>query len=289
MAYISRDPEGHFNIIEGTKCIKIASNHEQYTPEMRDYFDYYFNSVEPTLVTDNNVDWQMVYFHKPAWHKVTGFDLHKIKFPTMSEPLASSDLYLDFAQLREGQTVLDLGGYAGLTSILFKELVGPAGTVITVEPDPSNLECIKENFNLYKETTGNDISLIEAAIWTHNNGISFSQESNMGSGAVEFIGHRGHVLEVASMTLSKLAEVTNAENIDFIKADIETSERVIFQDDKFFAKFKPRIIIESHHTYPGNINDKEECMFHLEKYGYTCTKIAQPPLPNSLITCVPPQ
>ena len=68
-----------------------------------------------------------------------------------------------------------------------KEKVGPAGTVLTLEPDFLNVAS-ENKFELYKNLTNNHISLVNKAIWHHSEGINFSCEGNMGSAASNLMG-----------------------------------------------------------------------------------------------------
>jgi len=47
--------------------------------------------------------------------------------------------------VRPGMTVLDVGGNIGLYTVLLSRLVGPAGRVISFEPDPALFALLREN------------------------------------------------------------------------------------------------------------------------------------------------
>jgi FkbM family methyltransferase len=50
--------------------------------------------------------------------------------------------------LREGDTFIDVGGNVGFFTMLAAALVGPAGRVLTFEPDPGNTERLRQNVGL---------------------------------------------------------------------------------------------------------------------------------------------
>lgn len=52
------------------------------------------------------------------------------------------------AIVRPGMTVLDVGGNLGLYTLLLARLVGPAGKVITFEPDPDVFALLRQNLDL---------------------------------------------------------------------------------------------------------------------------------------------
>jgi len=230
------------------QIIRLRLDHVHYAGDFVKMFDYYFSSVEPIQYTD----YAVVDFSVAKYHEVVGYSRHPVHFPTIAEPVVTTQQYLNFSNLSEGKVALDLGAYSGLTSILFKDLVGKNGTVVAVEADLENIESIKKNFKLYNTVTGNDIKLIHGAAWIHNNGLSFSREGSMGSSATETVGpDRGFNSVVPSYTLSRIAEELNLSQIDFIKCDIEGAEAVLFEDTEFFKKYRPRIIVEPHNNYHG--------------------------------------
>jgi FkbM family methyltransferase len=194
---------------------------------------------------------------------------------------------MEFANLTEGDVVLDLGAYSGLTSILFAEAVGKMGTVIAVDADQRNIECIKRNLSNYKRHFGKNISLLEGAVWEHNNGLEFSCEGNMGSSAASIVGNkRGSVSKVPSFTLSSIANLFKLQRVDFMKVDVEGAEKVIFEDKDFFRNFLPKIIIETHIV--DNMMTTGKCISDLKSYGYKCEQIIQKGVTAPLLQCIPP-
>lgn len=222
------------------KRVRISTDHAIYLNDIINNFMYFHDAVEDD-------ESGLVDYSRPLLHKVKGFELHPIRFPSLAEPVATTEQYLDFADLHEGSVALDLGAYSGLTSIMFRELCGDSGRVIAVDADADNIVAIHENFELYLAASGREIELMEGAVWVHSDGISFSTEGSMGSSATEIVGNRAGAADlVKSFTLSDIADRCGLDHIDFIKCDIEGGEGVIFQDVPFFTRFQPRIIVEVH-------------------------------------------
>lgn len=263
-------------VTKGDRVIRINDKHRIYRQDVEDNFDHYFNAVE------HNVEngFCVVDYSAPALHKVIGFDLFLVMFPFTAEPIDTTQQYLDFAGLQEGQVVIDLGAYSGLTAILFKQEVGPNGKVVTVEADGENLKAAKLNIDKFEEVAGLKIDYVHAAAWNHCNGLTFSTEGAMGSMVSDStrLGATAH--RVPSVTLSKIVEMYNLDRVDFIKCDIEGAERVVFDDTEFFKRFKPKIIVELH----GGA--EKGCISSLERAGYTCTKIKQEGSKFPLLGCV---
>jgi FkbM family methyltransferase len=272
----------YVDFIKDDKIIRISLRHFFYGNDIINSFNYYFNAVRPVKFND----FSLVDYSISKHHNVIGFDLMPVYFPSFSEPVVTTEQYMGFANLKPGDTVLDLGAYAGLTSILFKEKVGKYGAVVAVDADEQNIDAIRKNVDLYKKITGNGIDLLYGAVWNHTDGLTFSSEGNMGSSASSIVGQeRGRQTHVKSFTLSKIAEITKIERIDFIKCDVEGAETVLFEDQQFFEKHRPRIIVEPH-LVSGRLSSGK-CASDLQTYGYKIVEIAQDGVSLPLLECYP--
>lgn len=266
----------------GDKCIRISRKHVIYLGDVINSFDYYYSAVEPIQVCGK----QLVDYSTPRFHKVIGFDLFPVMFSSFAEPVVTTNQYLDFAGLKNGSVVLDLGAYSGLTSILFDRFVGPNGRVIAVDADDNNIQAIINNFGYYQIISGRKIELLEGAVWEHNKGIMFSVEGNMGASVIEYVGsERGHVRNVQTFTLNSIASRFDLKAVDFIKCDIEGAESVIFNAPDFFKKNKPRIVIEPHIV--GGKLTVAACVEQLSPFGYSFQEIKQRGVQLPLLECCP--
>jgi len=271
------------DIILGDKRIRISKKHKSYLPHIMKYFDFYFEAVIPIEING----YKLVDYSTPRFHEVQGYDLHPVIFPSLAEPIKTAQQYIDFAQLSEGATVLDLGAYSGLTSMLFAIKAGKSGKVISVESDNINIQLVKKNFSFFAKMTGINIELLEGAVWENNNGLIFFNEGNIGSAPLSIAGNerKGNVSRVESFTLNTIAKKYNLKKVDFIKCDIEGAEAVIFKDAAFFESYKPRIIIEPH-VIKG-VDSADICTEQLIKYGYTVKKVKQYGADEDLLECYP--
>jgi FkbM family methyltransferase len=259
------------DIIDAPRIIRIHRRHQIYTLDIISHFEYYFSAVRSVQYGK----FHLVDYSVPKYHEAIGFDLHPIMFPSFAEPLATTQQYMEFAALGNDMTVLDLGAYSGLTSIIFQEAVGAGGRVVAVEADEQNLDCIDRNFALYAKIRRVRIGLLRGAVWDHEDGLEFLTDGNMGASASSIVGkvNRGAVRSVRSFTLSSIADQLALDRIDFIKCDVEGAETVVFNDRPFFDRFTPRMIIETHlvHGQPT----VEKCVSDLTSIGYECRQVPQ--------------
>jgi|UPI00048429AE FkbM family methyltransferase len=270
----------HIDFQFQNKIIRLSISHYIYSIDIINSFDYYYNSVIPNDDFNGNL---LVDFSTSKYHDVIGFEKQPIIFPSLAEPVITTTQYLEFANLKEDSVVIDLGAYSGLTSILFK-LKCFDGEVIAVDADDKNLSCMIKNFKLFKSITNLDINVLNGAVWSHSDGLFFSNEGNMGSSAVSIIGERGGDKKfIKSYKLSDIARMYQLSKVDFIKCDIEGAEAVIFEDDDFFQKFKPKIIVEPHFVNGEITTGKVEQA--LKKYGYKINLIEQHGVALPLLNC----
>ena len=261
-----------FELKRGGKSLRLSSEHWIYLPHMIESFDYYYDSVVPITLGSQSV----VDMSTPRYHELIGFDDFPIMFPSHIEPYITTAQYLDFANLREGDVVLDVGAYAAVTSIVFSKLVGQTGRVFAFEADVQNQACADRNIRLAERVWNiRNISLIDKAIWSHSDGIEFSTEGAMGSSAVAITGRgRGHIIKVPSTTLPDFCKTYSIDKIDFIKIDIEGGEIEVLENSKdMLRQFKPKLIVEPHY-----VNDElstRRCIEILQEIGYRVTLMEQ--------------
>ena len=257
------------------KVIKISNSHKMYIKTLMRFFEIHFDAVENQYVDGK----YLVDFSKPKKHKIIGFDLFEVYCPSLAETFETASQYLEYANLKDGDVVLDLGSYSGLTSILFSQSVGINGKVISLEPDELNYSCLLKNVLQMKDTS--NIECLNAAVWKETGKLKFSTEQSMGSSAVTIVGERGLLKYVDCFTLNDIACKYNLEKVDFIKCDIEGAEAFIFEDEAFFSKYKPKILLETH-IVEGKFCD-DICIEKLRKYGYNHKPINQNGLESPLI------
>ncbi len=232
---------------------------------MIENFDYYMDSVIPIVDGEK----QVVDMSGPRYHRLRGFGDVPFLFPSHTEPYRTTQEYLEFAGLRDGQIVLDIGAYSAVTSIIFAQLVGPRGHVYAFEADETNYNCATTNVEMAESVMGlNNITLFHKAIWSHSNGVLFSHEGSMGSSAVDITGGgRGKERIVPSTTLEDFCSEIGLKRIDFVKVDIEGGEIELLKNSaETFRRVHAKLIVEPHRVN-GEMTT-EQCCNLLEAAGF---------------------
>jgi FkbM family methyltransferase len=244
------------------------------------YFDYYYGSVQ----ADGNV----VDFSGPRRHRLIGFDDFPVLFPSIPEPYTTLKQYLDFASLRPGAVVLDLGAYAGVTSVVFAREVGPTGEVFAFEPDAGNFQAATENVNTARSFGYPLVTLINEAVWRHNDGLDFSAEGAMGSSAASIAGvGRGSIVRVPTTTLARFFRERRLSRIDFIKMDIEGAEvEALDSSRELLRQTRPKLMIEPH-VVAEVLTTKRCCRILREIGGYEVRVVDQLGVSIPLIEATP--
>lgn len=254
-----------FDLKRHDTVLRIASSHEMYLPHVISNFDYYVNSVVAVPVNGT----KLVDMSGPRYHKLRGFGDIPFLFPSHTEPYDTTAEYLDFAKLNGGQTVIDIGAYAGLTSIIFGQLVGTSGRVYAFEADETNYKCAQINLEMAQQVMGlSNISLFRKAIWYQSGELRFSNEGAMGSSAVDITGgNRGNEVTVEATSLEDFFAERELKHVDFIKMDIEGCEvKVLEASAHFLRSTGARLIVEPH--FVDGAMSTERCLHFLKSAGY---------------------
>lgn len=149
--------------------------------------------------------------------------------------------------IREGMTVFDIGAHVGEWTMLFSALVGPAGRVVSFEPDPVARSSLKRNLGL------NGISnvTVEAFCVSDTTGKALLSAERFGSGLSSIVRPRAGgvprlVLEVDSTTLDRYCEDRGLYP-EWIKVDAEGAEPHIVRGmSRLIDRAHPSVILEFH-------------------------------------------
>lgn len=249
----------------GTTVLRISTHHDIYLQHIIECFDYYVNSVIPLRVNGTT----LVDMSGPRYHRLKGFADIPFLFPSHTEPYSTTAEYLDFAALRGGEIVLDLGAYSAVTSIIFARLVGAGGHVYAFEADETNYDCAQINVDMAARVMNlRNITLLRKAVWSHSDGLLFSNEGAMGSSAVSITGgRRGDERRVPSVRLQDFFVSQALDHADFVKMDIEGCEVEVLQSSVgFLRSTNARLIVEPH--YVDGALSTDRCCDLLKSAGY---------------------
>ena len=145
-----------------------------------------------------------------------------------------------------GDTVVDAGGHIGVFTKY--ALSRGAAKVIAIEPDPTNAACFRANWA--DEIQDGRVVLIEAGVWHEESELEFVRSVN-NSAANSFIRQANDfsvIKKVPVRRLDIILEELGVTRVDFIKMDIEGSERFALQGSKeTLQRYGPHLAICSYH------------------------------------------
>ncbi len=126
-----------------------------------------------------------------------------------------------------------------------------AGTVVAMEPEPSNYVCLEKNFK--REILNGRVILVKAAAWDSNGTARFGHPSldefgNSQLGGEGFTALKDGNMVVTARRIDRVVSELGLESVDLIQMDIEGTERYALAGAKeTLADFSPDIIVCVHH------------------------------------------
>lgn len=164
----------------------------------------------------------------------------------------------DFKTDKDNPILIDCGAHVGLVSLRWRQLF-PSASITAIEADPEIGILLEANL---ASAGFENVRVIKKAVWVDDNGVKFNQ-SGLDNGNVDLNGKSG--ITVASVDLASII----AEEVDFLKMDIEGAEYKVLQrlsDTKKLSNIS-RIVIEFHH-WNSDINPLPEALHLLQKNGF---------------------
>jgi FkbM family methyltransferase len=146
--------------------------------------------------------------------------------------------------VRSGDIVLDCGAHVGVFT--HTALRREAARVVAIEPDPLNLECLRRNFA--QEIASGKVVVFPKGVWSSSTLLVLS-ESKLNSGSGSFVREGGgEKVEVPVTTIDNLVSELGLPRVDYIKMDIEGSEREALKGAQgTLRKYLPRLMIDAYH------------------------------------------
>jgi FkbM family methyltransferase len=226
-------------VTKGRRRFIVSADHFMYAGDLCSQFDYYFSSTMPVQIDG----WDVIDYSEPGWHTVRDSG-QRIYYTSMAEDLGATRDYIDYLAPKEGEIILDVGAYCGLSVLAFSRAVGNAGKVIAFEPDPRNHAALQINLT---ESGRTNVVVEHKAMSGTAGSLLFSSEGNMGSALVPMATERGEVIEVESITLRDAITRHNLERVDAVKLDIEGAEYGVIENSiDLIEKINARWAVELH-------------------------------------------
>lgn len=175
---------------------------------------------------------------------------------------------LDFAD----KTVIDIGGYIGITTLFFARAAGAGGRVVVFEPNPEN--CAELLFNVQLNNL-NNVQLIPIGLGDKTGHLTMLVDPvypSRGSFAADFqqqvFDQRARSIEVEIDTLDHQITERQLPVPDFIKIDVEGFEhQVLGGMAHTLERYRPELLIEIHGCL------KRKIIEDLIPYGYRIYRI----------------
>ena len=146
-----------------------------------------------------------------------------------------------------GDIVLDCGANVGVYTRV--ALNNGAKRVVSIEPAPENIECLRRNFQA--EIAAGRVILYEKGVWDKEEMLVMRVDPR-NSAADSFVMPLPGAVETTQLpltTIDKLVAELKLERVDYIKMDIEGAEQKALQGATgTLGRFHPRMALAAYHV-----------------------------------------
>jgi len=215
---------------------------------------YPFKILNSFIISYFKPDFIEIYGHKMFLDKK---DCLRLSVHGVYEELETKTIN---ENIKEGDTVLDIGANIGYYTLIFARLVGKSGKVFAFEPDPENFSILERNIkiNNYKNVT-----LVKSAVSNFSGKTKLFLSDDAKLHSLYKNNENGKAIEIKTIKLDDFFK-DYKNGINFIKIDIEGSEMPAFEgmsqiirknnNIKIATEFKP-ILLKKFGTNPRNVID----------------------------------
>jgi len=166
--------------------------------------------------------------------------------------------------IRPGDQVLDIGAAAGYYTLLSAKLVGTAGSVVSFEPDPSNLQFLRSHVS---QNRLGQVTILPIALADETGTARFGGGTGTGTGRLCENG----VDQVAVRRLDDVAAEMDLRP-QHLKIDVEGAEvAVLGGGERTIKTHRPTIFLSTHDKVVPGIHRR--CCELLINWGYRLSPI----------------
>ena len=185
-----------------------------------------------------------------------------------------------YQEVNEGDVCIDLGSNIGFTTLFMSERVGESGKVYAIEPDPWNVNMLKENIK--RNNFDNNTKVYEIAVTDEKKEIEFWQSDKSNLSSVQKTKYSTKSLKVQGHSLETFLEDKDYPN--FIKMDIEGHEVKVFEGGLNYFKNNnegtTKILLEVHPQFYDEENNFEAILEEYFKIGFKPKYVVSTPNPK---------
>ena len=174
--------------------------------------------------------------------KKKDFSVKGSEYVLSDDPYETKDVFL-----KENDFVIDAGANIGIFSVYASSVVGEKGRVFAFEPISHALKFLRKNIEI---NNIKNVEIIESALGrdVQNECVFKIEPNNSFESSSGVIFDDAWEEEVVSQTTIDEIFLNKGIRIDYIKADIEGSERHMLEGAKnTIRKFKPKIAVRIYH------------------------------------------
>jgi FkbM family methyltransferase len=181
------------------------------------------------------------------------FDSQRIWLPQGNKEMVAwmmaeqeNNLYeINESHILPGDVVLDAGAHIGLFAQ--KALKHGASKIIAIEPVPLNLECLRRN--LKEDIISGQVLIYPKGVWDKDDFMEMDLLPENSGGDSFVLKHSGgKTAKLPLTTIDKMVHELGLTRVDFIKMDIEGSEkRALAGAAETISRFRPRMAISVYH------------------------------------------
>jgi len=166
-----------------------------------------------------------------------------------------------FFKIERGDTCLDIGACIGDTTIPMLLKTGSSGSVIAVEPDPTNILYLKLNLAKFPNA-----QIVGKAVWKTSGTIRFNLHITPTGHSIMEDVERKSFIDVPCDTLDNILE---GKRVDFAKIDVQGAESEVLEGaNKFLGKVH-KLAVETHCRYDAAKRTYPQVLEKLSHYDFS--------------------
>jgi FkbM family methyltransferase len=144
---------------------------------------------------------------------------------------------------KPASVVADIGAHIGFDTLVLSRLVGESGTVLSFEPDATNLTQLQRNLKI---NSIRNVRVIDRAV-SKSTGTCYFDAQGLTTSCLLSAKRSERTMRVQTVSLDNFFYDEHAPIPSFLKIDVEGHELAVLQGgERFLRQIKPALLLEMH-------------------------------------------
>lgn len=224
-------------VVQGDRSVRVATGQPAELAAVIRQFDAYADAVEGFRVGRERI----VDYSRPRVHRTRSGESYG--FTSLPELESAARAFVASLRLKEGQTVLQLGGDCSITVHQLSRAIGPSGRLVVLEPQVRTIHTLVQDIQRHAmENT----KVHRLGLWIESGDLVVSEEDRIRYLPESGDGSNGRVSRIPVIGFEEAERMFSLEQVAAVVVRMDVADFSLFKNaGDFLRRHRPRLAVQA--------------------------------------------